>query len=120
TRRGVVFPAVLSTVLLSDCLAPAAEVVAATVVSAVGVASGKPVAAAASVKVAALAKGMVHVMFLSRLKTALVVLVVLAASLIPVGEALLKSQTAAGQQARARQGDAGSAARKAAPAPSAA
>ncbi len=119
TRRGFVFPAVLSTVLLSDCMTPAAGMVATTVVGAVAVASGKPVAAA-SAKAAALAKGMVHVMLLSNWRTMLAGLVVLAASLIPVGEALLKGQTAAGQHARAREGEAGAVDRKAAPAPNAA
>src|SRR5262249_53958576 len=52
--RGVVGPAALSAVLLSDCIAPAAPgLVASTVEAAAGVAAGKTVTTAASVKVAA-------------------------------------------------------------------
>lgn len=68
---GIVWSAALSAVLVSDCMAsaaPAPGVVASTVEAAAGVAAGKTVAMAASVKVAALTEGVLKTMFLTKLK----------------------------------------------------
>jgi RNA polymerase sigma factor (sigma-70 family) len=76
--RGIVWSAALSSVLLSDCVAssaPAANVIASTVAAAAGVAAGNTVAMAASAKVAALAEGVMNAMFLSKMTTALIVIV---------------------------------------------
>jgi RNA polymerase sigma factor (sigma-70 family) len=79
-RRGIVLPAALSAVLLSDCLAWAAPVpglVASTAEAAAGVAAGNTVVAAASAKAAALAEGVLKAMFPTKLKwTATLLLVV--------------------------------------------
>lgn len=78
-RRGLVVPAALSAVLLSDCLAagePFPGLVAATTKAAAGVAAGESLANAASAKAAALAEGVLRAMIPSKLRlTALVVLV---------------------------------------------
>jgi RNA polymerase sigma factor (sigma-70 family) len=82
TQRGVVWPAVLSAVLLSDCIAlaaPAPGLFASTVEAATGVAAGKTVAAAASVSVVALTEGVLKSMFLTKCKTAAAILLVLGA-----------------------------------------
>lgn len=76
--RGVVWPAALSAVLLSECIASAAPgLVASTVEAAAGVAAGKTVATAASVKVAALAEGVLKAMLMTKLKTGAFVLLML-------------------------------------------
>src|SRR5207244_700794 len=76
-RRGLVWPAALSAVLVADCLASAAPsrwLVASTVEAAAGRATGKTVAATASAQVTALTEGVLKTMFLTKLKTATAVL----------------------------------------------
>src|SRR5262245_40286825 len=104
--RGIVWPAALSAVLLADCVAPASPgLVAATVEAAAGVAAGKPVATAASVKVATLTQGMLKTMLLTRLKTVTAVLLLL--GMVAFGGGLFMQQLASGgQQAGAAKGDA--------------
>ena len=82
SRRGVIWPAALSAVLLSDCVAPAAVklgLVGPTVDAAARVAGGEPMTAAAlvSAKVAALTKGVLKAMLLAKLK--------IAAAALPLG-----------------------------------
>ena len=90
--RGI-WPAALSAVLLSDCLAspaPAAGVVAATVEAATQT-------AAISAKVAALVEGVLQAMFMTKLKAATALLFVALGFLIG-GGALLHRETNAAQQ----------------------
>jgi RNA polymerase sigma factor (sigma-70 family) len=101
-RRGVVWPAALSAVLLSECVAPAAPapgLVGSTVEAAACVAAGRAATSAVSVKVAALTEGVLKTMLLSKLKlvTALV-LVVAALS----GAVRLIYQTQAAEQPKAQ------------------
>ncbi len=74
-RRGITAPAALAGLLLSEGLAPAAGLVAATVEAAAGVAAGKTVSTTATTVVAALTERMVQAMFLAKLKTVLAVVV---------------------------------------------
>jgi len=102
--RGIVWPAALSAVLLSDCLTSAAPgLVASTVEAAAGVAAGKTVASAASVHVAALTEGMLKAMFITKLKTVTAVLLVLLGMVAFGGGLTLRQLTAAGQQVTAKQ-----------------
>jgi RNA polymerase sigma factor (sigma-70 family) len=83
------WPAALSVVLLSDCMAwaaPAPELVTLTIEAAAGVPSGATVAPAASAKVAALAEGVLKTMFLTRIKMTAAILVL---GLVTVGGGLL-------------------------------
>ena len=79
-RRGVVWPAALSAVLLSDCAASAglsAGLVGATVEAGACVAAGEvATTAAVSAKVAALTNGMLQTMLLSKIKVAMAVVLV--------------------------------------------
>jgi RNA polymerase sigma factor (sigma-70 family) len=76
--RGVVWPAALSAVLLSECIASAAPgLVASTVEAAARVAAGKTVATAASVKVAALTEGVLKAMLITKVKAGALVLLML-------------------------------------------
>jgi RNA polymerase sigma factor (sigma-70 family) len=87
TGRGVVWPAALSAVLLSESVArsaPAPGLVALTVQTATSVAAGTTIATAASPTVRALAKGVVKSMFFTNVKSA----VTLALAFIVVGGAL--------------------------------
>jgi RNA polymerase sigma factor (sigma-70 family) len=94
-RRGVVWPAALSAVLLSDCVAPAAlapGLVRCTIEAAMLVAAGHAAISAASVKIAALTEGVLNTMWLSKVKIATAVLLavgilagVSAFSLVAVG-----------------------------------
>lgn len=106
TRRGIVCPAALSAVLLSDCLAAAVPgLVASTVEAAVGVAAGKTVTTAASVKVAALTEGVLKAMLITKLKKVAAVLV-LVLVLVGFGGGLYMQQMAVvGQQVKAGQDD---------------
>src|SRR5262249_27909634 len=74
-RRGVVWPAALWAVLVSDCAAQTLppNLVGATVDAAFCLTSGA-VTVAASARVAALAKGVINAMFLSKLKAAALLL----------------------------------------------
>ncbi len=79
TRRGVVWPAALSAVLLSDCVAPAAlapRLVGSTVEAAACLSTGKAaLTAVVSAKVAELTEGVMKTMFLTKLKIASALLV---------------------------------------------
>jgi uncharacterized protein (TIGR03067 family) len=99
THRGVVWPAVFSAVLLSDCIAlavPAPGLFGSTVVAAASVAAGKTVATAASVKVAALTEGVLKTMFLTKLK--IVTLVFLTLALLGTGIGMLALPAVAEQE----------------------
>jgi RNA polymerase sigma factor (sigma-70 family) len=79
-ERGIVWPAALSAMLVSDCMtsaAPVAGLVAATVEAAAGVAAGKTAAMATSAKIAALTEGVLKTMLLTKLIMASAVLFVL-------------------------------------------
>jgi RNA polymerase sigma factor (sigma-70 family) len=88
-RRGIVWPAALSAVMLSDCVAsalPAPELVTQTIEAAAAVASGKEAASAATAEVAALAKGALKVMLLRKLKSAAgIVLLLFGAATVGIG-----------------------------------
>jgi RNA polymerase sigma factor (sigma-70 family) len=115
TRRGVVWPAALSAVLLSDCVAPAAlapRLVGSTVEAVAFIAAGKaaPVAAV-SAKAAALTEGVLKTMFTSKLKIATAALVLLSALAVGAGGLLYQTQAAEPQppakaeKPAAREGD---------------
>lgn len=97
-QRGVVWPAVFSGVLLSDCIAlaaPAPGLFAVTVEAAAAVAVGKTTAVSA--KVAALTEGVLKAMLLSKLKTPSVVLFVVL-GLVAFGGGLIKQQALTAEQ----------------------
>jgi RNA polymerase sigma factor (sigma-70 family) len=103
TRRGLVWPAALSAVLLSDCLAPAGPapgLVASAARAAAGVAAGKTAAAAASARVAALTEGVLRAMFLTKLRMATAVLFFL--GLLTTGAGGFSHATRATAQAESR------------------
>ncbi len=76
-RRGVVWPAALSAVLLSECVASATPgLVDSTVEAVARFTAGKTVATAASAQVAALTEGMLKAMLLTKLKTVMSTLIV--------------------------------------------
>ncbi len=103
--RGIVLPAALSAVLLADCSAPAGSaLVASTVEAAAGVAAGKTVASAASAKVAALTEGMVKTMFMNRLKSLALVLLLLGMTAFG-GGLYMRNLWAAGQEVKAEQNE---------------
>jgi hypothetical protein len=80
-RRGIVVPAALSAILLSDSMVsatPAARLIASTVEAAAGTVTGKAVATAVSAKVAALTEGALKTMSLTKIKIAMAVLFILA------------------------------------------
>lgn len=97
TRRGVVWPAALSAVLLSDCVAPAAlapELVGSTVEATAHVAAGQAAASGLiSVKVAALTEGVMQAMLMTKLKIATAVLIVVA--VVAAGVSLTRHPTLA-------------------------
>src|SRR5262249_19187398 len=100
SRRGVLLPAALAAVLLSDWAASAAMspgLVGSTVEAAVGVAAGQAATATVSATVAALTEGVWKAM-LRQDKLKIVLAVLLAAVLIGVGVGTLAYQAAAGQQ----------------------
>lgn len=101
--RGTALPAMLSAVLVSDCMAsaqPAPRLVAATVEAAAGVAAGKAVMTAASTQVAALTEGVLHAMFLTKLKLTTAVLFGLC--LVVAGAGGLSYTTRATEQTESR------------------
>jgi RNA polymerase sigma factor (sigma-70 family) len=101
SRRGVIWPAALSAVLLSDCVAPAAlapGLVSSTVEAAARVAAGRAAISAVSVKVAALTEGVLKTMLPSKLKIAMAVLLAVAAL---SGAAGLIYQTQAAERPKA-------------------
>jgi RNA polymerase sigma factor (sigma-70 family) len=80
TRRGIVWEAALSAVLVFDCVAsavPSPELVFSTVQAVAHVAAGRTTGAAISAKVTALTEGMVKPMLLTKLNTAMAGLLVL-------------------------------------------
>src|SRR5207248_1541422 len=90
-RRGIVVPAALSAILLSDSLVsamPASRLIASTVDAIAGMAAGRTVAAAASTQVAALTEGVLKTMFLSKLKVAAAIFVILASVGVGAGRML--------------------------------
>jgi len=90
TGRGVVWPAALSAVLLSDCVAPAAlapGLVGSTVEAATQIAAGQAAVGIISAKVAALTEGGMKTMLLTKLKIATAVLVLLAGLGVALGTA---------------------------------
>jgi RNA polymerase sigma factor (sigma-70 family) len=96
-RRGVLWPAALSAVLLSDCVALAAlapGLVGSTVEAVACVAAGQAAAGIISAKVAALTKGGLKTMLLTKLKNATAVLLV--AIVIGLGIGTTAYQTFAG------------------------
>jgi RNA polymerase sigma factor (sigma-70 family) len=106
TRRGIELPAALLTAGLSQQAASAAvpaSVLAATARAAVAFSSGAaPAGGAVSAEIAALARGGMRAMAMSRLKTALVVLLTagtLAAGLGALGHRLLATEQPAESQA---------------------
>ena len=102
TGGGVVWPAALSAVLLSDCVAPAAlapGLVGSTVEAAACIAAGKAApAAAVSANVAALIEGALKTMFTSKLKIATAALMLLAAIAAAAGGLLYHTHAAQSQQ----------------------
>jgi RNA polymerase sigma factor (sigma-70 family) len=106
-QRGLTWSAVLSAVLLSDCVsqaAPGPGLVASTVAAVAGLARGKTAALAASAPVAHLLEGVLKTMFLSKLKLVTAVLFVL--SLVTAGmgglsyATLVTAQADTGQEAQ--------------------
>jgi RNA polymerase sigma factor (sigma-70 family) len=96
SRRGVVWPAALSAVLLSDCVAPAAlapGLVGSTVEAAACVANGRAAISGVSANVAVLTEGVLKAMLLTKLKIATAVLMVL--TLIGAGSVVLTRSLAA-------------------------
>jgi RNA polymerase sigma factor (sigma-70 family) len=94
TRCGVVWPAALAAVLLSDCVAsaaPAARLVCSTVEAAAQVAAGLAAAGIISAKVAALTEGVMKTMLLTKLKTMTALVLVL--GMIAFGAGLVTRNT---------------------------
>jgi RNA polymerase sigma factor (sigma-70 family) len=90
-RRGIVLPAALSAILLSDSVVsatPAARLVASTVEAAAGTLAGRTAATVASAHVAALTEGVLKTMFLSKLKVAAAVFVILGSVGVGAGRML--------------------------------
>jgi RNA polymerase sigma factor (sigma-70 family) len=82
TRRGMVWSAALSGVLLSDCVASAAlprGLVGSTVTAAMLVTAGGAVTSVVSAKAAALTEGVVNAMFASKVKTVAAMLLLVGA-----------------------------------------
>jgi RNA polymerase sigma factor (sigma-70 family) len=105
SRRGVVWPAALSAVLLSESVAPAAltlGLVGSTVEAAASVAAGRAAISAVSVRVAALTEGVLKPMLLSKRKITTGVLLLVVAGLS--GAAGLIYQTQAAERPPARRG----------------
>ena len=105
-RRAVGWPAALSAVLFSDCVAPAAlapGLVDSTVEAAAFVAGGHAATAAVSANVAALAERVLKAMLLTRLKIATAVLMVL--TLIGAGSVVLTRSLSAADEPQAKKAD---------------
>jgi RNA polymerase sigma factor (sigma-70 family) len=99
TRQGVVWPAALSGVLLSDCVASAVlrpGLIGSTVEAASFVAAGQAVTAGAiSAQVAALTEGVLKTMLLNKLKVTVAALVIL--GVLGIGAGALPRRTEAAQ-----------------------
>jgi RNA polymerase sigma factor (sigma-70 family) len=97
SRRGVVWPAALSAVLLSDCVTSAAVpsgLVNSTVEAASLLAAGQAAGGIISAKVATLTEGVSKTMFTSKLKNATAALVLVAALAVGAGGLLYQTQAA--------------------------
>ncbi len=102
TGRGVVWPAALAAVLLSESMAPAAlapRLVDPTVEAAVCLVTGRAaLPAAVPARVAALTEGELKTMFASKLKAAAAALVLLAAVAVGAGGLLYQARATEPQQ----------------------
>jgi RNA polymerase sigma factor (sigma-70 family) len=101
--RGIVWPAALSAVLVSDCtasVAPAPGLVAFTVEVAAGVATGQTVTTAASAPVASLTEGVMKTMLMDKLKIGILILVVM--GLAATGTGLVAHQVAVAMQQKSQ------------------
>jgi RNA polymerase sigma factor (sigma-70 family) len=79
TRKGLVWPAAVSAVLLSDCVAPAAlspKLIGSTVTAAATALAGSVVAGVVSTKVTALVEGVRIAMFTNKMKSIVAALLV--------------------------------------------
>jgi RNA polymerase sigma factor (sigma-70 family) len=97
TARGVVWPAALSAVLLSDCIAPAAlapRLVSSTVEVACIVTGRAALKAVVSARVIALTEGVLKTMLTSKLKIATAALVMVTALAVGAGGLLYQMQAA--------------------------
>jgi RNA polymerase sigma factor (sigma-70 family) len=97
TRRGVVWPAAVSAVLVSDCIAPAAlplGLIGSTVEVSAGVATGKSAAGLISAKVASLTQGVFKAMLLTKLKAATGLLLGVVISFAGAGILIYRTQAA--------------------------
>jgi RNA polymerase sigma factor (sigma-70 family) len=103
TRRGVVWSAALSAVLLSDCVASAAlapGLVSSTVEVAACIAAGQAVTTAAiSANVAALTEGVMKAMFMTKIKIITAVLLAVCVFGMGVGASGLVCRTQAAEKA---------------------
>jgi hypothetical protein len=98
TRRGVVWPAALSAVLLSDSLtsaAPSPGLLDSTVKAASLLATGQMAAGVISAKAAVLTEGVLKTMLLSKLRIAVVVM--LATCVLGIGATALSFRTVAAE-----------------------
>jgi RNA polymerase sigma factor (sigma-70 family) len=111
TRRGMVWSAALSGVLLSDCVASAAlprGLVGSTVTAAMLVTAGGAVTSVVSAKAAALTEGVVNAMFASKVKTVAAMLLLVGANehrdLVPRNRGTGRPGTGAQAGQRGREG----------------
>jgi RNA polymerase sigma factor (sigma-70 family) len=117
TRKGLVWPAAVSAVLLSDCVAPAAlssRLIGLTMDAVAPNLVGLAVAGVVSAKVKAIAERVVNAVFSSKLRTVVLVTALLAGALIlsaegfkglPALPALAAGETPQAQAPAARPGD---------------
>ncbi len=101
SRRGVVWPAALSAVLLSDCVASAvlpAGLAGTTVEAATRFAAGQATAGVVSAKVAALTEAVLKSLWMTKLKVATVVLLALGIGLLGAGAGIVVTQSAAAER----------------------
>jgi RNA polymerase sigma factor (sigma-70 family) len=101
TRKGLVWPAALSAVLVSDCVAPAAlslKLIGSTVEAAVCTLVGRTVAGILSTNVTVLAEGVVKAMFISKLKSIVPALVLM--GVLTTGAIVLVAEGQTGRPAQ--------------------
>ncbi len=94
TRRGLVWPAALSAVLVSDCVTaalPAPGLMLHAVEAATAIASGKMMAATTTAEVAGLVEGVLHLMLLRKLKSVALALLMLVGA-VAAGVGLMLQQ----------------------------
>jgi RNA polymerase sigma factor (sigma-70 family) len=97
-RRGIVWPAAMSAVLLSQSITTATMapgMMCSTIGAAAGVAGGRAIASVVSVRTATLVEGVLKTMFMTKLKAAASVVTLTA--IFAVGGGFLVHQTAVGQ-----------------------